>query len=417
MTTNFNIYIYIIIICIIIFTLYFTMYFTTYSTFNFNKNKESFIPWDFNKNGVDKPNFVNNYELINFNDPNYKYENITQYNFNRLFQTIKKINNEKLTFKDKSNYNFYTQSTTDDKLRMNLDIISKYVILILNNDNYYDFAKTNFGDVEVWIDKIGNEEIKYELFLWDKKNYFEVKLLVYILKFVEEDEINKYGIKDKHYIFSDFNIGYPFKDQIIPLPTDVIISANMDTSLSSIKPNIPSKIKYLYLNQIEVQNSTLIVDYQKDKYPFNKLEVNETGFSGITDMSLEYVNIKNVDNNPYFENGKAYNKWPTLDEEPKWKGQYPSKDPPKHWDVDGIYYYGEKGRDEIAYSDGDQLPYSDKKLCDVYEPGTRWSKDKEPLQPYYWPTLATLPRNCGEYYNLFDLSNGPNGTFFGGGKK
>ena len=395
MISNLYIYIFIIIVCIIIFTLFLTTY-----------KKESFIPWDFNKNGVDKPNFVTNYELIKFNEPDYKYENITQYNFNRLFQTIKKINNEKISFKNNSNYNFYTQSTTDDKLRMNLDIITKYVVLILNNDNYYDFAKTNFGDVEVWIDKTGNEEIKYELFLWDKKNYFEVKLWVYILKFIEEDQIDKYGIKDKHYIFSDFNIGYPFKDQMIPLPTDVIISGNMDTSVSSIQPNIPSKIKYLYLNQIEVQNSTLIVDYHKDKYPFNKLEVNEKEFSGVTDMSLEYVNIHNADNNPYFENGRAYNKWPTLDEEPKWKSQYPSKEPPELWDVDGIYYY-----------ENDKSPYNDKSLCNIYEPGTRWSKDKEPLQPYYWPTLATLPRNCGEYYNLFDLSNGANGTFFGGGKK
>ena len=162
MISNLYIYIFIIIVCIIIFTLFLTTY----------KKKESFIPWDFNKNGVDKPNFVTNYELIKFNEPDYKYENITQYNFNRLFQTIKKINNEKISFKNNSNYNFYTQSTTDDKLRMNLDIITKYVVLILNNDNYYDFAKTNFGDVEVWIDKIGNEEIKYELFLWDKKKLF-----------------------------------------------------------------------------------------------------------------------------------------------------------------------------------------------------------------------------------------------------
>ena len=410
MIRNLNVYILIIVISIIIFTVYFSIYFN-HSNLETNK-KESFIPWDFNKNGIDAP-----IENIQIDDLNYKYENITQYNFKRLFKKIKKINNEKLYLKDKSNYNFYTQSTTDDKLRMNLEIISKYVLLLLNNDNYYDFAKTNFGDVEVWIDKIGNEEIKYELFLWDKKNYFEVKLWVYIIKFIEEDEMNKYGIKDKNYIFQDFNIGYPFKDQIIPLPTDIIISANMDTSLSSIKPNIPSKIKYLYLNQLEVQNSTLIIDYHKDKYPFDKLEVNETGFSGVNDMSLEYVNIKNVDNNTYLENGRTYNKWPTLDEEPKWKGQYPSKDPPKHWDVDGIYYYGEKDSSEIAYTDGDNLPYSDKKLCDVYEPGTRWSKDKEPLQPYYWPTHATIPRNCGEYYSLFDLSNGANGTFFGGGKK
>jgi hypothetical protein len=387
-------YFFIIIICIIIFYLY------------FNYNKESFVPWDLNHE-ENKPEFVKKYELMDDNtDPNYRYEDITQYNFNKLFSYLKKINNENIVLKNKGNYNFYTQSTTEDKLRMNLDMITKYVILLLNKTDYYDFNKTNYGDVEVWVDKDGNEEIKYELFLWDKKNYFEIKLKVDIIKFVEKENIDSYGIKEKKYIFTDFNIGYPFKDQIIPLPTEVIISANIDTGLSTVKPNIPSKIKYLYLNQIEVQNSTLIVDYQKDKYPFNKLEVNEHGFSGVTDMSLEYINIKN-DNNPYFEKGRLYNKWPILDEEPKWKGQYPSKDPPKQWDVDGIYYYGKD----------DKRPFTDPKLCDIYQPGIRWSPDKEPLQPYYWPTLATLPRNCGEYYNLFDLSNGTNGTFFGGGKK
>ena len=392
------IYIFIIIILLILFYVY----------FNYYKNiNESFLPWDFNNNEENKPKFVKKYELNNYlnypNNPNYRYENITQYNFNRLYECLNIINNEKINLKDKSNYNFYTQSTTDDKLRMNLDMITKYVTSLLNDTDYYDFNKTNYGDVEVWIDKDGNEEIKYELFLWDKKNYFEIKLRVDIIKFVEKENVDSYGIKEKKYIFTYFNIGYPFKDQIIPLPTQVIISANMDTGNSTIKPNIPSKIKYLYLNQIEIQNSTLIVDYQKDKYPFNKLEVNENGFSGITDMSLEYVNIK-YDNNPYFEKSKMYNKWPTLDEEPKWKGQYPSKPPPKNWDDDGIYYY-------------DKNIQSTDKLCDAYEPGVRWSHDKELLQPYYWPTLATLPRNCGEYFSLFDLSNGTNGTFFGGGKK
>lgn len=56
-----------------------------------------------------------------------------------------------------------------------------------------------------------------------------------------------------------------------------------------------------------------------------------------------------------------------------------------------------------------------RQYCDVYEPGTIWSPMKMPLQPYYWPTLATIPRNCSENYWLFN-SVGPSGTFFGGGK-
>ena len=411
MENNFLIFIFIIIICAIIFTIYLRFK---------NRKKESFFQWDSNV----KPNFVTNYEDINFDvSPNYKYENITEYNFNRIFKKIQIINKEKITLKDKGNYNFYTQSTTDDKLRMDLDMISKYVILVLNDDKYYDFSKTNFGDVEIWIDKEGNEELKYELFLWDKKNYFQLKILVNIIKFVEDNQADKYGVRNSPYIFPDYNIGLPFKDQIIPLPTDVIITGHFDTSVESILPNEPSKIKYLYLNQIEIQNSTLIVDYHKNKYPFNRINVDETGFSGITDSSLEYVNILNKSiSTPYLENGRKYNKWPTLDEEPKWKAQYPAKFPPvKKWNQDGIYYYekGKEDKEEIVFTKEDSEKEVDR-YCDVYEPGTRWSEDKEPLQPYFWPGNYTVNSTCGENFWLFDNVNGGNiggNTFVGGGKR
>ena len=84
-----------------------------------------------------------------------------------------------------------------------------------------------------------------------------------------------FGIRDKHYIFQDYNIGYPFKDQIIPLPTDVNIAEHSAAFPNGSRPNDPGKIKQLYLNQIEVQNSTLNVDYKKNKYPGNKFEVKE----------------------------------------------------------------------------------------------------------------------------------------------
>ena len=387
--------------------------FICYMYFNNDKKKNTS-----GENFMDNiPEFVKNYENINFNaPPNYKNQNITQYNFDRLFEQVAMINKNKINLKEKSNYNFYTQSTTEDKLRMDLDMISKYVVMTINNDGYYDFVKTNFGDVYVWVDKMGNEEITYELFLWDKKNYFQIKVLVSIVKFIEEETATTYGVRNSPYITPYYNIGYPFKDQIIPLPLDVIITEHADSSLSSIRPNEPAKIKMLYINQIDIQNSTLIVDYQKNKYPFKRLDVDEDGFSGITDMSLEYIKIKG-DHNPYLEKGTEYNKWPTLDEELKYVGQYPSKPPPRHWDDDGIYYYGKKGPEEIAYAKSDEPPFGDKRLCDVYEPGTRWSADKEPLQAQFWPNNYAVPRNCGENYSLFDLTNGPNGTFFGGGKR
>jgi hypothetical protein len=397
--------IFIFIIIIVIITI-------KYFKEKYNKKEESFDDKGgerYNYASSNTPNFIQDFtNSTTESSPNYRLQNETQYNYDRLMIKVKSINNETLTLQGKTDYNFYTQSTTDDKLRMDLDMITKNLMKYINDD-YFTFAKTNFGDVEVHVDKYGNEEIKYELFLWDIKNYFQIKLWVHVIKFIEKNEIEKYGIRDKMYIFQYFNIGYPFKDQIIPLPDDVITTAHFDLSLSSIRPNEPAPIKHLYLNKIEVQNSTLIVDYHKDKFPENRFEVSDKPdqFSGVSDMSLEYVNIKGGFHDPYLEKGREYNKWPRLDEEPTWKTQYPSKAPPKHWDMDGLYYYG----------DGDGKPLN-KGDCPEYSPGMRWSPNREPLQPYYWPTLATIPRNCGENFWLFDNAQSVNGnTFIGGGKR
>jgi hypothetical protein len=411
MNKNLLIFIIIIFICIIIFL---CVYFK-----NLKKNNdEYFWPWDLNN----KPDYVTNYENVNFNvQPNYSKENITQYNFERLFKILKNINNKKIKLNNPTNYNFFTQSTTDDKMRMDLDQISKYVVSILNKDGYYNFSKTNYGDVMLWTDKENNEELKYELFLWDKKNYFEVKLWVHIIKFVNKEEGIKYGIKEKEtkYFFPWYNIGSDFKDQIIPGPLDTIITSHMDTGISSINPNEPAKIKFLYLNHIEVQNSTLVVDYHKDIYPEKEYNVSDgKNFSGINDGSLPFVFIKKNNYTPYLEKGLKYNEWPTLDEEPKWKGQYPSKAPDLNWDDDGVYCKKcpNKNKDEIKFTSLNN-DKDNERICDVYNPGTRWSEDKEPLQPYFWSSNYTVNNTCGQYYYMFNDAASLPGVFVGGGKR
>ncbi len=145
---------------------------------------------------------------------------------------------------------------------------------------------------------------------------------------------------------------------------------------------------------------------KKNNFNNNKMNIDEYSFSGITDQTLEFNTFKS-NNNPINEKSVTSNKWPVLKEEPKWKGQYPAKTPPQSWDVDGIYYYSNSDKIKAAKND----TYSD-----MHDSGTIWSPMKMPLQPDSRPTLTTLPRNQGENYWLFD-SQGPEGTFFGGGKK
>ena len=371
-----------------------------------NKNiiyNEKFNFYESNKN---TPNYIKNY-LNNkvSSHPDYNKENINQFNYNRLYEKLQLINEEKIKLEGPFNYEKYITTTTDDKLRRDLDNISEYVLLILNQDRYYNFSKTNYGNVEIYYNKNNSANYIYELFLWDKKNYFQIKLLIDIIKIPKKSYIHKYGIKQKKYIFNDFNIGIPSKDQLIPLPLDVIPTQNKKLC-DEVYKNDPLKPKYFYLNQIKIENSTLIVNSNKNNFNNNKMKINEFEFSGTNDMSLEYIGYQGS-NNPTIQKSKFYNKWPILDEEPKWKGQYPAKTPPQSWDVDGVYYYSDKDKFEASQKD---------KYCDLYDSGTIWSPMKMPLQPNSRPTLATIPRNCGENYWLFN-SQGPDGTFFGGGKK
>ena len=395
------------IICIyllfIIVSLLLIIYNNNSSKNNSKINNENF---DFKNTQSNTPNFVSDYINKRYSDePNYNIENINQFNYDRLFEKLQLINNEKIELEGPFSQEKYIVSTIDDKLRRDLDNITKYVLLILNQDSYYNFSKTNYGNVEIFFKENNAANYIYELFLWDKKNYFQIILKIDIIKIPKKSYIHQYGIKEKKYIFNDFNIGIPSKDQMIPLPLDVIPSENKKLS-EEIYKNDPLKPKYFYLNQIKIQNSTLIVDPSKNNFNNQKMKIDEFGFSGINDMSLEYKYF-NSNNNPINDKNIVSNKWPVLNDQPKWKGQYPAKTPPQSWDVDGIYYYS--NIDKIKASKNDT--YSD-----MHDSGTIWSPMKMPLQPDSRPTLATLPRNQGENYWLFN-SQGPEGTFFGGGKK
>lgn len=373
----------------------------------FLKNKESNAIIPVTKN--DKTNlskFTNFYVTQKYSsDPNYYIENKSQFDYDRLYNKLQLINNEKIELKGPLNHEKYIVSTIDDKLRRDLNNITKYLLLLINDDNYYNFSKIDYGNTDIYYNFENDSNYIYELFLWDKKNYFQIKLLIDIIKIPEKSYIHKFGIKDKKYIFEDYTIGTPSKDQMIPLPLDVIPTQNKKLS-NEIHKNDPLKPSFFYLNQIKIQNSSLIVDSEKNNFNNNKMEINEYSFSGITDQSLEFNNFKS-NNNPINDKNNVSNKWPKLSEQPSWKGQYPAKTPPQNWDVDGIYYYSPE--DKIKASKNDT--YSD-----MHDSGTIWSPMKMPLQPDSRPTLATLPRNTGENYWLFN-SQGPDGTFFGGGKK
>lgn len=337
--------------------------------------------------------------------PNLLKENQSQYDFKKLLINLDKINDRELVkLKGMTNHQSYIKTTTRDRLRLDLDQITEKIIPLINSGSY-DFVKNGYGDVDVWTDKHNNEEIKYELFLWDKIHYFEIKFLIHVIKFVDPNHAGKYGVKESPYLFPTYQIGIPSEDQMIPDPMSVITTGNMADSANGICTKDPLPIQHLYINRVSIQNSTLVVNYYKNMYPYPILQTTEDGrtIGGITDMKLDFMRVKG-DNNPIFQTGREYNKTIRLDEEPEWQSSYPCKAPPLDWNAEGVMYYP-KGTG--VYPQG---------KCPAVCAGTRSSSMLIPTEPNFWVNnFQSQP--CGPIFqNLFN-SVGPNGTFFGGGKK
>lgn len=345
-----------------------------------------------------------NIEYINVNIPNSPFnvlqENINMYRYRNLINNITNISQIRIKFNDYTIHNTYTQLTTGDYLMGELDTIMVEITKIINDNSSYDFEKTNYGDIEIWIDKENNKNIKYELFMWDKKNYFEVKFLVDIIVLSPTSKImiqlnnKKYKIYKNGYLMP-LNIKIPCNSYRQLTPLDVIPTGNM--VITDIKndecadkrdcPNINNQ-SYLFINTIIIQGSTLVIDYDKNLIKNKMIPIMDTT-GGISDISLEYLGVDG-DNSPIQDKAKESNKWIDLLSMPKWLGQFPCKAPPLDWDVDANYYYKNTNGND-----------NNKINCI----GTHWSPVGEPLQPNYYPTLATLPMNCGRYNWMFDQSS------------
>ncbi len=341
--------------------------------------------------------------------PNYHVEDETQYAKKELLQLLMKINKKPIRLTSPCVYTFYNHATTDDLLRRTLDEISSHVVTIFNEKSHYNFQKANYGDIHVWCDAQGNKEYKYELFLWSLKHYFQLKFYVHVVKFVKKSDMKPYCIESSPYIFPTYHNGYPCKDQMIPAPHEVIPTANVVLATESVKPNNVEKTEYMYLNQIDVENSTLVINanIQKDKQFI--MDVGSDG--GVIDNKLEYSHLKpGQKSNPIQPVAREANRWVETPDKPSYMGQYPCKVPPEMWDEDGIYYYSEKreGQEKEA-----------KRNYEVCV-GTRSSTEPLPLQPNFWVNNyaeAGTGINCGPNSWLFSNYNGAMGTFFGGGKR
>jgi len=368
----------------------------------------------------------------------HTYENATVFLKNLFNELLLQFNSTTRHLKDIRTYNYYTPFTTDDRTRMDLNNITKIVLNKLNdcvkdriNRNpelmklyiqnpspQFYLQKADFGDVQVWTDKNWNEELHYEVFVWDTIHYTQYKLLINVIKFINDKDICYAKNIHNKWSFPYYNIGIPSKDQMIPTPMDVIPTANMVLSTKSINANNPIKPHLLYINSIRIDNSNLVWDATTLLVDNNNLMKNSERENlgnlkgGYADTSLEYVHVHG-DNNPVIEKACERNPWPKMWGEPDNIKQFPCGNPmPLQWNSSGIYV-NEKPVPACFNSGPIHCNEMRNAPNNVFEPygKVRWSTCQEPIQLTYNPTLFQLPRNCGQYFQMFDLSGAIDGGY------
>lgn len=331
-----------------------------------------------------KNKFNENLIFDNIHQPNLRIENKTQYFYINLLKNLNLNQNKKaIKLKSPCKVKKYIYSTTDETLKQTVDNINDFIVENLNKGHQYNFKRTNYGNITIQKDKKGIINYIYDVFLQDLKNILMIQLKVNVIVFPDL-KIKKYfgdDIKTCTEIttsaFPFYDIGIPSKDQYIPLPTQVIPTANDVLSNKGVKFPQAMKPKYLYVNSLKILNSTLVVN--------PNMKCLSDDVDGKECKSPEFSWVMD-DNNPFIEKAEKRNKWPTLKSQPKNQGQWPCTPVNQKWNTDGVY-----------------IPKPEpSKLC----PGIRWSTKDMALQAQYWPTLATVPRNSGENAWLFELSRG-----------
>ena len=317
------------------------------------------------------------------NKPDYRVENSTQFFYINLLKNLRLNQNKKLLkLKSPCLKNKYIHDTTPNIIKENLAQVMEIIVNALNKGNKYTFVKTNYGNIIELKDRRGIYNYIFEVFLQDVKNIIMMKLKVNILVFPDKN-IKKF-FNDQETCtqittsaFPIYNIGIPSKDQYIPLPTQVIPTANDVLSDKGIKYPQPIQPKYVYINRLKIQNSTLVVN------PNEKCL--SDAVNGKEGKCPEFTWVTGS-NNPYIEKYPKRNEWPTLNDQPKDQGQWPCTPIKQKWNTNGVY-----------------VPKPEpSKLC----PGVTWATKDLALQAQYWPTLATVPRNSGQNAWLFELSRG-----------
>ena len=271
--------------------------------------------------------------------------NYTQLYYAFLVQLFKTLSSRKKDF-DKKLVKYYAKNTVDYH---NMDSLKLMLSPFINKLQQMANDRTDFHIVgyESWkIFQVKNSPLKIneiDLFLYDRVNWTQVRLLVQIVELPKKDAIGRYECRKVNEPqlktvaamttpeFPTYPIGIPSNDQLIPLPTEVIISGKNVENQKGVNYPEPCSFEKLWVNWVEIVNSSLVLN-AFENYPDVQLQ-------GINRIPFDYTKYTppgpNGKQNPFQLTAEALNQWPTLDDQPRDIKNWPATPEPFGWFSDG----------------------------------------------------------------------------------
>ena len=311
-------------------------------------------------------------------DPKKKYYNHTQLYYAFLVQLFQTLSANKQTY-DTVLVEDHPKDTLDQytKERINylvIPVLEKVKSVAPMSDLYLvgaeSFTVHQVKDSPVRINKI-------DCFVYDRMQWVQLRLLLEIAE-IPQPSRKKQGEKTCGACttpdFPTYPIGYPAMNQLIPLPTQVIVTGKDVLSGKGIDYPTPPLYEKIWINNVQIVNSNLVLNAFE---PFKGPQL-----PGENKIPYDYTVWKGG-NNPYLQPARIRNKWPTLNSQPKNLKAWPCTPVPEYWNLYGI-------TPEVHPT----------KNC----PGVRSSLTEQPLTASYDPSMFNNPRNDNSYDWLFRLS-------------
>lgn len=311
------------------------------------------------------------------------YLNETQRRDISLEKVLEKLSSEPKIHLNNCKSEQLTIATINATKKKDLDAIVNLILDRLNSISKFHFKRTEYVGITMFRSIDGRIRYVIDCYAQDLTQGYTTYDQRFLIDVVIFPDLRVNNMESESQLPS-YTLSYPEEDQIIPLPMDVITTANDVLSNNGVRVREAQSFSMLYVNEVRILNSNLVLSYKNA----NKLAC----LGGVTDNTLEFTGYCGK-NDPKQLKSKEYNKWVKLDSQPKKQGQWPCTLVPSFcWDELGLY-------PEVKQTEE----------C----PGLRSSTEEQELQADYWKATLDTPHFQGPNFWLFDPVRG-NPSFMSG---